>query len=85
MIATILLRPITDEAVSEIITLLIDIRLRGTRALVKHERWDPAVVGLVRILRVGEGSVRGTLAPEVVAIFHRLSAKDLSIRKKMHQ
>jgi hypothetical protein len=81
-IVTILVRPITDEAVSEILTLRILSRLRGTRAPIKHERRDSAVVGLVWIHWVGEDSVRSTLATEVVAVFCLLSAKDLSIRKK---
>ena len=67
---------------SEILTPLIIIRLRGARALIKHERRDSAVVGLIRILRVGEDSVRSTLAMEVVTIFCLLSAENLSIRKK---
>ena len=67
---------------SEILTLLIVIRLRGARALIKHERWDSAVVGLVWILRVGEDSVQSTLNMEVITVFCLLSAEDLSIRKK---
>ena len=67
---------------SEILTLLVVIRLRGARALIKHERWDSAMVGLVWILRVGEKSVRSTLATEVVTVFCLLSVEDLSIRKK---
>ena len=67
---------------SEILTLLIVIRLRGARALIKHERWDSAVVGLVWILRVGEDSVRSTLATEVIPVFYFLSAEDLLIRKE---
>ena len=40
------------------------------------------MVALVRIHRVGNDSVRSTLAEEVIAVFYLLSAEDLVIRKE---
>ena len=67
---------------SEILTRLIVIRLRGAWALIKHEGGDSAVVSLVWIHRVGKDSVRSTLAKEVITVFYLLSAEDLLIRKE---
>ena len=41
------------------------------------------MVALIRIHRVGDDSVRSTLAEEVVAVFYLLSTKDLWIRKEV--
>ena len=65
-----------------IVPQLASRRLGGARALVEYKGRDLAMIDLIRIHRVGNDSIRGTLGKEIIAVLHPLSVEGLLIRNK---
>jgi hypothetical protein len=57
-------------------------RLGGARALIKYKWRDLTMIVLIRIHRVGNDSIQGTLGEETIAVLRTLSVEGLLIRKK---